>query len=164
MAATHCFLPAFAAKYPLHLHPARTKRAGASAVDSILLAEALGLGQVCQHSVILPLQPVPPLCTPTAGVRTELPNPGASEVPTTAQQVAAGRQGAGSGTRLSGRRGRVSFPVLRPALLGLLAGWMALWDGEKAVTGGGTNDAGCHHVHSKAGLRRRARNGPGGQR
>lgn len=56
------------------------------------------------------------------------------------------------------------YAVLRPAILRLLAGGTTLWDGEKAVTGGGTSDVGCHHIHGKAGLRRRARNGPGGQR
>lgn len=169
------FSPALAAKYPLHLHPAGAERAGAAAVNSIPLAEALGLGQVCQHRVLLPLQPVPPLRAHTAGVPTGLPNLGASKAPAAAHRVTAGQRGASRGTWWGGCPGRVGFPmlqgeiatlyaVLRPALLGLLAGRTALWDGEKAVTGGGMSSAGCHHVHGKAGLQRRARNGPGGQR
>lgn len=161
---SHYFSPAFTSKYPLHLHSARAECPGAIAVSSIPLAEALGLGQVCQHRVLLPLQPVPCLCTPTAGVSVGLPDPWAREVPTATQQVAAGRRGASWAAWQGGCPGRVSFSVLWPALLRLLAGRAALWDGEKAVTGGGASDAGCHHVHGKAGLRRRARNGPGGQR
>lgn len=87
---TCCFSPALAAKDPLHLHPSRAERAGAAAVKSIPLAEALGLWQVCQRRVLLPLQTVPPLCASTAGVPTGLPSPGAGKVSAATQQVTVG--------------------------------------------------------------------------
>lgn len=63
--------PALLSKDPLHLCPARTPSAGAAALflKRLPVVEPLGLGQVSQHSVVLPHQPMPTFtaaatCTP----------------------------------------------------------------------------------------------------